>query len=82
MIMDLKPNGGTAGILPSTTVARVLETWPQAIELFLKYNTDCVGCPVAPYCTLEEAAQHYDLELPLLLKELACLAMEKAVTPV
>ncbi|MBI4730684.1 MAG: DUF1858 domain-containing protein [Chloroflexi bacterium] len=58
----------------STTVARVLEAWPQTISFFIQHRMDCVGCPVASFCTLEETAQHYEMDLKGLLRELASLS--------
>ncbi len=57
----------------STTVAEVLDAWPQTVPFFMQHRMDCIGCPVATFCTLEETAQHYGMDLKELLTELASL---------
>lgn len=47
--------------LASMTVDTVLTRWPQCADIFNEYNMACVGCPVAPYYTVSEAANVYNL---------------------
>lgn len=49
--------------LASMTVDTVLSRWPQCADIFNEYNMACVGCPVAPYYTVSEAANVYQLEV-------------------
>lgn len=44
------------------TIEEVLACGPVASEIFIKYRTDCVGCPMAAFCTLEEAIELYKLQ--------------------
>ncbi len=43
------------------TVEDVLTRWPETAEVFNRYNMACVGCPVAPFYTVAEAAEVYQL---------------------
>ncbi len=54
----------------SLTVQETLHTLPQAAEAFLALRTDCVGCPLERFCTLEEVAQAYGLPPETLLQRL------------
>ena len=45
------------------TVSAVLDQWPQTAEVFNHFNMACVGCPVAPYYTVSEAAAVYKLDV-------------------
>jgi hypothetical protein len=43
------------------TVAEVLESYPQASAAFLALKTNCAGCHLARFCTLEDVARTYEL---------------------
>ncbi|MDX1413898.1 MAG: DUF1858 domain-containing protein [Candidatus Promineifilaceae bacterium] len=45
------------------TVSSVLERWPRTADVFNRFNMACVGCPVAPYYTIREAATVYKLSV-------------------
>ena len=45
------------------TVSAVLDQWPQTADVFNQFNMACVGCPVAPYYTITEAATVYNLSV-------------------
>ena len=52
------------------TVAEVQDRWPQTIVVFRDYAAACVGCDLAPFCTLSEVATEYQLTLDRLLADL------------
>lgn len=58
--------------MPTTkmTVAEVLELWPETVPVFQKYKTACVGCVMAPFDTMTDVAQIYQLELSELMADL------------
>ena len=43
------------------TVEEVLTRWPESAAVFGRHNMACVGCPVAPFYTVSEAAVIYKL---------------------
>ena len=43
------------------TVEDVLRRWPKTADVFGRHNMACVGCPVAPFYTVSEAAAVYKL---------------------
>ncbi|UCC53455.1 MAG: DUF1858 domain-containing protein [Anaerolineaceae bacterium] len=49
--------------IANMTVSAVLDQWPQTAEVFNQFNMACVGCPVAPYYTVAEAATVYKLSV-------------------
>jgi hypothetical protein len=63
---------------PQTRVAEVFEREPQSARLFIAHGTDCVGCVMAPFCTLHEMSLHYAVDLEEFLGELARLGAERA----
>jgi hybrid cluster-associated redox disulfide protein len=52
------------------SVAEVMERWPNTIKVFLKYQTACVGCEMAPFETIATAAENYNLPLCIFLADL------------
>jgi hybrid cluster-associated redox disulfide protein len=56
--------------LLSLTVADIMDRWPQAVPVFLAHRLDCVGCPMAPFETLAEVIDIYDLPGDVFLSEL------------
>ncbi len=60
----------TSMSLSTLTVDEIMRHWPQTIEVFLQFRTDCVGCAMAGYCTLEEVLGLYDLRGTGFLTEL------------
>ncbi len=51
-------------------VAEVLERWPQSIPVFLKHRMSCVGCLMAPFESLSDAARIYRIPFEPFLDEL------------
>ena len=52
------------------TVEQVLRSYPTTAEVFIRLKADCVGCRLDRYCTLEEVAQDYGLDLEKFLADL------------
>jgi hybrid cluster-associated redox disulfide protein len=52
------------------TIEQVSIRWPQTIPVFRHYIEACVGCSLAPFCTVREAASEFDLSLDDLLSDL------------
>jgi hybrid cluster-associated redox disulfide protein len=52
------------------TVDMVLQSWPQAFSVFLKYKTKCPGCFMQSFCTLKDVAETYQLSLEALIDEI------------
>lgn len=57
-------------IIAATRVDEILRSLPQAGRVFLDWHTDCIGCHLARFCTLEDVARHYHLDLPALVASL------------
>jgi hypothetical protein len=64
--MSLSP---FAMLTPDLTVAQVLEACPQAAHVFVSLKTDCVGCYLMSFCTLQEVAMQYQLNLESIMAE-------------
>lgn len=55
------------------TVVEVLNTFPQTVSFFLQNQLGCIGCSMAPFCTLLDVSDYYILDLDTLLRELSAL---------
>ena len=51
-------------------VEDVLKRWPQTLSVFRSRNTDCVGCMLQRFCTLEDVAETYELSLSEFINDL------------
>jgi hybrid cluster-associated redox disulfide protein len=63
MIADPEPHQGL-------TVQTVIERWPGTTAVFLRRRMACVGCDLAPFMTIAEAAASYGIPAPELESEL------------
>lgn len=66
---------------PGLIVADVLARWPQAAQVFFRHRMACVGCPMAPFQTLAEAAAIYSLPVGCFLAELQEIIQLKEEAP-
>ncbi len=57
-------------LTPKLTVGEVLARWPATASVFVRRCMACVGCTMAPFDTLGEAAVVYGIEERTLLCEL------------
>ncbi|MFQ5434508.1 MAG: DUF1858 domain-containing protein [Anaerolineae bacterium] len=62
--------------LAGMSIADVLQQWPQTAKVFHVHNMACVGCAVAPFCTVTEAAAEYGLSTKTLVDELLAVIGE------
>ncbi len=60
-------------LTPQSSVAELLERCPQVIPIFLKNRMSCVGCNMASFETLEDAARIYGVNLEQFMQELTRL---------
>jgi hybrid cluster-associated redox disulfide protein len=67
------------GVDSHLTVAEVLDRWPQTAAVFNRYHTACLGCAMAPFCTIADIAAIYHVALSDLLRDLqaACADSER-----
>jgi len=71
------PQAESSAFSPQTLVAEVFERHPDSVGLFIAHGTDCAGCVMAPFCTLQEMSLHYGVELGEFLDELERLGAER-----
>ena len=62
------------GELGGMIVRDVMTRWPQTVPVFVRRRMSCPGCLMAPFMTVDEAAQEYGIEP----EELAC-DLEEAI---
>ncbi len=61
---------------PATSVAKLLRDYPQTIPVFLEFHMDCVGCSMASFEKIGDAARIYHVPAALFFQSLI-----KAITP-
>jgi hybrid cluster-associated redox disulfide protein len=61
---------------PKSSVETVLREQPGAAMVFLRARTACPGCAMSRFCTLEDAASYYSLDLGQLIDQLRDCARE------
>jgi hybrid cluster-associated redox disulfide protein len=73
--MDNQGQRQNQAVPPHDTLAQliiedVLTEWPQTAVVFQRHNMACVGCAVASFYSIADAADIYGLPLPQFLAEL------------
>jgi hybrid cluster-associated redox disulfide protein len=68
-------------LLADLTVAEVMERWPQTIAVFFCHRMACVGCPIAPFETVAEAAAIYGLDPSQFASELGRIIEQSGKRP-
>ena len=67
--------------IATMSLAEITSRWPPTIRLFLDRRMHCVGCPIAPFHTVVDAAEEHGLSYDVLLAELDARAGRDAVRP-
>jgi hybrid cluster-associated redox disulfide protein len=52
----------------------VMRRWPATIRVFMEQGMYCVGCPIAPFHTVEEACHAHGIEQGLVVASLQAIA--------
>lgn len=52
------------------SLAEIMSRWPSTIGAFLDRRMHCVGCPIAPFHTLIDAAEEHGLLLAGLVADI------------
>ena len=60
----------TENALAELMIADVLTRWPETAAVFQRRNMACVGCAVAEYYTIRDAANVYAIKLDVFLADL------------
>lgn len=63
------------------SVAEIMFSWPSAIRVFLDHRMHCVGCPIAPFHTLVDAAEEHGLLLADLVADIERERLKGAPAP-
>lgn len=70
MGQNQNPEKPTAEALGNMVIEDVLTRWPETAVTFQRYNMACVGCAVANFYTIAEAASVYGMSSQLFVAEL------------
>ena len=45
------------------TMEKIMERWPTTIDVLMDYRMLCIGCPVAGFHTIIDAAREHNVDL-------------------
>ena len=62
------------------TVEDVLKKWPQTFSVFRTRNTDCIGCLLQRFCSIQDVADTYELSAQDLVGDLE-QCIRKSINP-
>lgn len=65
---DASADDGLSAELP---VAAIMRRWPATVDVFVSFRMACPGCPMAPFMTVRDAANAYDIPTDELMDALA-----------
>jgi hybrid cluster-associated redox disulfide protein len=68
----------TPAALGQMIITDVLERWPKTADVFHNHGMACVGCAVAPFYTLNDAALVYGLSPERFAAEVAAAVRSAA----
>jgi hybrid cluster-associated redox disulfide protein len=52
------------------SIAEVVQTYPQTIEVFLRHGLMCFGCAIARFENVEQGAVAHGIDVPSLVTDL------------
>lgn len=52
-------------------VGDIMQRWPATLGVFIDLHMHCIGCPIAKFHTLSDAADEHGLPLELLVSEIS-----------
>lgn len=62
--------------LSDMNLSEIMTRWPPTIRVFIDRRMHCVGCPIAPFHTVADAADEHGLDLADLTRELEARAAQ------
>lgn len=68
------------GITADWTIQKLIEKYPDSVDILVKYGFHCIGCAMAAYENLEQGAKAHGLnekKLDKLMKELNALTIKE-----
>ncbi len=67
----------SAKLSADSNIQEVLDTYPNAVEVFLKNNLHCVGCVAAQFETISDVANEFEIDAEKLIEEIKEGSKEK-----
>ena len=49
-------------IKPNWTIQKIIEKYPNSVDILVKYGFHCIGCAMAAYETLEQGAKAHRID--------------------
>jgi hypothetical protein len=62
------------------SVADVLKGIPATVKFFINQHTDCVGCRLAHFCSLNDVVKTYELDEKKFMEELSKYDVQTILT--
>jgi hybrid cluster-associated redox disulfide protein len=53
-----------------TSIAEIMQTWPETIQVFINHGMICVGCHMSAFDTLADAITNYGYSVDIFVQKL------------
>jgi hypothetical protein len=60
----------TKAHLTQLTVDAILSKWPKTFTVFRNRNTECIGCLLQKFCSIQDVAETYEVPQQDLIRDL------------
>jgi len=60
----------TKALLAQLTVEAILSQWPKTFTVFRDRHTDCIGCLLQKFCSIQDVAETYEVPTQDLISDL------------
>ena len=60
----------TKVLLTQLTVEAILSKWPKTFTVFRNRHTDCIGCLLQKFCSIQDVAETYEVPTRDLISDL------------
>lgn len=67
--------------IAAMSLSEIMSRWPATIRLFLELRLLCVGCPIAPFHSVVDAAEEHGLDVAVLIAAIEARAGPVAARP-
>jgi hypothetical protein len=71
----------TKALLSQLTVEGILRKWPNTFTVFRNRNTDCIGCLLQKFCSIQDVAETYEVHAQDLIADLEKCVNENYPSP-
>jgi hybrid cluster-associated redox disulfide protein len=57
-------------IKKNMNMGHVVKNYPETVQVMLNYGIECIGCHIATWETLEQAAEDHGIDVELMVRDM------------